>query len=115
MTGFSAPTGAPLCDQIVTNPSQADENGSLSRCCIGDRVIGTDMSAEREYWIWPVFRDGNRPLQVASRMRLRRSGKQARPYICRLIILMIRLTFAFDYAGAPGQGEPWVSPLRTAS
>ena len=55
--------------------------------------------------IWPVFRDGKEPLQVASRTRLRSNGKLARPYIWRLSILS-RLTLPSTTPETPGQGEP---------
>ena len=45
------------------------------------------MSTTRENWIWPTLRDAGQ----LSRTRRRRRSKLARPYICRLIILM-RLT-----------------------
>jgi hypothetical protein len=63
-------------------------------------------------WIWPTFRDETGPPggQRVSRIRLRRRSNLARPYICRLIILM-RLTLP---STAP---ELWavVSPAMTAS
>ena len=60
--------------------------------------------------IWPVFRDDNEPLQVARRTRLRSNGKVARPYICRLIIL-VRLTLPSTTPELHGM----VRPLSTAS
>src|SRR6266536_4987226 len=60
-----------------------------SRCF--SAILDRSLSTPFENWIWPVFRDGNEPPQVARRTRLRSSGNPARPYIWRLIIL-IRLT-----------------------
>jgi hypothetical protein len=51
------------------------------------------LSTATEFWIWHRFRDfcGVHLGQAAIRMRLRSRSNFARPYICRLIILM-RLT-----------------------
>jgi hypothetical protein len=67
-------------------------------------------------WIWPTFRDRLDPCpgeaggQLARRTRLRSSSNPARPYICRLIILM-RFT---DPSTAPELCSR-VRPLSTAS
>ena len=61
-------------------------------------------------WIWPVFRDDHRPRQLTRSTRLRSRGKAARPYICRLIIL-VRLTLPSTTPELHGM----VSPLSTAS
>ena len=55
---------------------------------------GRGCSTLNWIWIWPTFRDRLDPCprlgggQLAKRTRLRSSSKPARPYICRLIILM---------------------------
>ena len=69
------------------------------------------LSTATEFWIWHRFRDfcGVHLGQAAIRMRLRSRSNFARPYICRLIILM-RLT-------VPSTGPELscrVRPLSTA-
>src|SRR6266568_9108699 len=55
-------------------------------------------------WLFREFCDpGNAGCKMT---RLRSRPKPARPYICRLIILIFYVDGALDLAGTPGEGEP---------
>src|SRR5258708_6606386 len=80
--------------------------------CSGTRQLGPDQKRTVGHFggSGPYFVMVTSPLQVATRTRLRSSGKPARPYIWRLIILIL-LTVPSTTPDRQGR----VRPFRTAS